>query len=124
VISGERLLTTLIAQEPPAGYFCAGSNTTQIAEGVYADSVVDPDGDPVTVSFTYRLDTDGTGGSGPMALGDGIWAGGFRIPYAQTHAQGGVVSVTVVASDGKAPSARSSTMSATLDFCRLSSIPG
>jgi hypothetical protein len=113
-------LTTLIGQNPPSGTSCSGQQQQfeQIAEGVYADNFTDPD-DPITALtfyFTWKLDADGTNGSGTFRLGDGIWAGGFSVPYAQTHAKGGTVTVDIVAVD-KAGNRTDAYLKTTLDAC-------
>jgi hypothetical protein len=100
---------------------CNGGKATQIREGVYAD-VADPD-DATTslkVSFTWKLNTDGTGGSGTMSLGDGIFAGGFSVDYAQSHMSGGTITITVSASDPKGKAATPATFTVVLDVCRIS----
>jgi putative peptide zinc metalloprotease protein len=102
-IVNPHLLETLIAQAPPAGASCGGQQQQfeQIAEGVYANDFTDPD-DPtsrLTFFFTWTLNTDGTSGKGVFRLGDGIWAGGFSVPYAARHSRGGVVTVDIVAID-------------------------
>ena len=97
------VLLGYIAQQPPQGATCFGQQQQfeQIAEGVYANDFTDPD-DPIgklKFGFTWKLDTDGTSGSGGFRLGDGIWAGGFIVPYAASHTKGGTVTVDVFAID-------------------------
>jgi hypothetical protein len=99
---------------------CSGQKQQfeQIAEGVYADNFTDPDNSTsqLKFSFTWRLNTDGTSGGGGFTLGDGIYAGSFRVDYTAKHAQGGTVTVDIVVSDpaGNSTHARLTT---TLDVC-------
>jgi len=125
VISNAHPLESPIAQNPPSGYYCTGGNATQIAEGVYAD-VTDPDDAQTSlrVTFTWSLDTDGTHGSGTMNLGDGIFAGGFSVNYAATHATGGTITITVRAVDPKGKAARPATFTVTLDVCQIVPVIG
>jgi putative peptide zinc metalloprotease protein len=121
------LLETLIAQAPPAGAQCAGQKQPfeQIAEGVYADNFTDPD-DPIgklKFAFTWRLNTDGTNGAGTFRLGDGIWAGGFSVPYALSHTKGGTVTVTITAVD-PAGNRATATLTTVLDVCIIRQVPG
>jgi hypothetical protein len=115
-------LTTLIAQNPPKGYTCSGQQQQfeQIAEGVYVSNFTDPD-NPIgtlTFYFTWRLDTDGTNGSGKFTLGDGIWSGGFLVPYAASHVGGGTVTVDIVAVD-PAGNRSDAILRTKLDVCRI-----
>lgn len=118
VMTNVHPLESPIAQNPPAGSFCTGGQATQIAEGVYAN-VTDPDDvqTSLNVSFTWRLDTDGTSGGGPMRLGDGIFAGGFSVNYDAKHEKGGTITVVVSASDKAGNRAPAQTFTVTLDPC-------
>jgi hypothetical protein len=118
-------LESLIAQNPPAGTFCAGAKATQIAEGVYAN-VTDPDDQPPTlnVSFTWRLNADGIGGGGRMTIGDGIFAGGFKVDYSARHAKGGTITIVVTASDAAGNAAPAQSFNVTLDVCTPQSVIG
>jgi hypothetical protein len=125
VITNAHPLTSPISQNPPAGYVCTGGKATQIREGVYADvSDADDATSTLKVSFTWKLDTDGTGGSGPMSLGDGIFAGGFTVDYAQSHMSGGTITITVRAVDPKGKAATPATFTVALDVCRISAVIG
>jgi len=119
-IVNPHLLTTLIAQDPQGKFTCTGQKqqSEQIAEGVYANDFTDPD-NPISelqFNFTWRLDTDGTNGSGTFSLGDGIWSGGFSVPYAASHQNGGTVTVDIVAID-PAGNRSDATLRTTLDVC-------
>jgi hypothetical protein len=120
VITNGHALESPIAQNPPTGYHCVGGKATQIAEGVYAD-VADPDDAQtlLNVYFTWSLSADGTGGTGPMTIGDGIFAGGFKVDYAQSHLQGGTITITEHATDPAGNAATPVTFTVALDVCRI-----
>jgi hypothetical protein len=75
------------------------------------------------VTFTWQLDTDGTGGSGRMSLGDGIWAGSFEVNYAASHQRGGTVTIVITATDPHGNRAQA-TITAVLDPCTPVNIIG
>ena len=122
------LLSDPIAQRPPAGTTCAGQNpdVSQIAEGVYA-TFLDGQGnhtEDVIATFTWVLDTDKTSGSGAMSWGDGIDAGGFIVDYAQSHTEGGTLTITIRAREFSGRDIGSRTLTAKLDVCRPASTNG
>lgn len=130
MITNPHALESPIAQNPPAGTYCAGAKATQIAEGVYAN-VSDPDNavTSLIVTFTWKLTlvtggSDGTGGSGAMNLGDGIFAGSFIVDYAQSHASGGTITITISAKDPAGNSVTAPSFTVQLDICRPTGIIG
>jgi putative peptide zinc metalloprotease protein len=126
VIAKPSLLTTLIAQAPPAGAVCQGQRqpSEQIAEGVYVTAFTDPDNatNTLTFYFTWTLGADGTSGKGVFRLGDGTWNGSFSVPYAASHTKGGIVVVTIVARD-PAGNQSTATLRTTLDACIIRQPP-
>jgi len=81
----------------------------------------DPDPvDTVTAFYSYTLPNGKTSPNVPMGIGDGIFNGPqFFIPYDQSYAKGGTVSVTVHATDSRGAPAKPFIFSFHLDPCLL-----
>ena len=115
----------LLAQVPPSGFFCVGEQSKDRLGTAVADvsDKTDPTGS-LTVWLTWRVETDGaTGKPIPMNFGDGLFGGNFSVPYAQTHLQGGKLTVTVHARDRAGNEARPFSDTIALDTCRIAQIP-
>ncbi|HEU4422811.1 MAG TPA: cyclic nucleotide-binding protein [Pilimelia sp.] len=124
IIGAVRVEPSLIAQIPPSGFVCTGGQAEDASASVFASVTdqTDPQGDLV-VSLRWAI---GDHAAGPLTMkpNDGLFTGGFSVPYRDSHERGGSVVVTVNARDAAGNPANPGETKVALDVCILEPIIG